>query len=88
MRCRHREVSLKLTAIGAITPTHAMRTVWTWVFRESQVNATRAKQIPERFEGGLPEQPEWTINGSPERVGLSLGALISTEEKIEINPVV
>jgi hypothetical protein len=77
------KVHLSLTAIGLFLPKNIMRTVSTWKFSES-----KGKQVPERFEGGLPEQPEWTVNGSPEKVGLFMVPLLTTEEKIEVNTVV
>lgn len=77
------KVRLSLTAIGLLTPKNAMQTVRTWRFGES-----RGKQVPERFEGGVPEQPEWTVNGWPEKVGLFMVPLPTTEEKIEVNTVV
>jgi hypothetical protein len=79
-------VKAKITgsAIGVITG-HNMTTLRKWTFK---VVGTKTRQVPERFEGGLPQQFEANINGTEEKIGFSLALTLTSEEKIEINTVV
>lgn len=79
------ETQVQGSAIGVITATHSMTTSRKWNFRV----ASKARQTPERFEGGVPQLFEWSISGSAlQRVGLYLPATLTSEEKIEINTVI
>ena len=74
------------SAIGTISPTHGMATVRKWTFKRRMGNGV---QVPDHFEGGIPQGFTWSINGSsPEKVGLAAAFTLTSEEKIEINTVV
>jgi hypothetical protein len=70
-------------AIGTVSPTHSMTVKRIWKFTES-----KGFQKPTMLEGGVAESFEWTDNGTPEEVGLTLASSLLTEEKVEINTVV
>jgi hypothetical protein len=71
--------------IGVISPTHGMATLRKWSFK---VKKGKGVQIPERFEGGIPQGFTMTVNGTPEGGGFSSLMSLTSEEKIEINTVI
>jgi hypothetical protein len=72
------------SAIGAISPTNSMAIARKWTLAQR-----KGLQKPERFEGGLPQAFEWTVNnGAAQRLGLALTSVLTSKEKIEINTVV
>jgi hypothetical protein len=76
-------VAMHGSAIGVI-PGHSMSKTHGWRFK---VNSKR-QQAPEKFEGGIPQAFEGTLNGEHERFVLSMWDTVTTPEKVEINPVV
>jgi len=79
-------IAMSGSAIGTTSPTHSMATSRKWTLKRRM---GKGLQVPERFEGGIPEGFTWSINGnSPEKVGLAAAFTLTSEEKIEINTVV
>jgi hypothetical protein len=46
------------------------------------------RQSRERFEGGVAQSLEWAVNGTPERVAISMRLTVTSEENVEIGTVV